>query len=296
MPHHVSCLQQPCCCFIAGYGGNFRKFLSWDRRQLKSFSLHPRKQRPSSPLCISILKRWVSGRPLHDTPILDLESELCASQTIGSHPKLTHHWWAPHHATVACTLRRHFISYLTRWCWLARRQASCMRGRNLVLRFEKRKHSDESRVSDDRRRSWANLLRRTSIIFEGQRNRHSYSHANRTSAIAATWLGIKKKSRLIARYQTFPLLPSFPGILVYSLWCAQNQPVTSLTSNIRVFGNNRFSPAKKTPRRHATTTTSVAGLWQMRRNEIEVGRIYTFLATGMVVFATYIYVPWQWTG
>ena len=53
---------------------------------------------------------------------------------------------------------------------------------------------------------------------------------------------------------------------------------------------------KKTPRRHATTTTPVAGLWQMRRNEIEVGRIYTSLATGMVVLATYIYVPWQWTG
>ena len=52
---------------------------------------------------------------------------------------------------------------------------------------------------------------------------------------------------------------------------------------------------KKTPRKHATTTTSVAGLWQMRKNEIEVGRIYTSLATGMV-FATYIYVPWQWTG
>ena len=33
----------------------------------------------------------------------------------------------------------------------------------------------------------------------------------------------------------------------------------------------------------------------MRRNEIEVGRIYTSLATGMVVLATYIYVPWQWT-
>ena len=30
--------------------------------------------------------------------------------------------------------------------------------------------------------------------------------------------------------------------------------------------------------------------------KIEVGRIYTSLATGMVVFATYIYVPWQWTG
>ena len=53
---------------------------------------------------------------------------------------------------------------------------------------------------------------------------------------------------------------------------------------------------KKKPRRHATTTTSVAGLWQMRRNEIEVGRIYTSLATGMVVFATYMYVPWQWAG
>ena len=127
LPHHGACLQQPCCCFIAGYGGNFRKFLPSDRRQLKSFSLHPRKQRPSSPLCISLSKRWVSGRPLHDTPFLDLESELCASQTIGSHPKLTHRWWAPHHATIACTLRRHFISYLTRWCWLARRQASCMR-------------------------------------------------------------------------------------------------------------------------------------------------------------------------
>ena len=33
----------------------------------------------------------------------------------------------------------------------------------------------------------------------------------------------------------------------------------------------------------------------MRRNEVEVGRIYTSLATGMVVLATYIYVPWQWT-
>ena len=53
---------------------------------------------------------------------------------------------------------------------------------------------------------------------------------------------------------------------------------------------------KKTPRRHATTTTSMAGLWQKRWNEIEVGRIYTSLATGMVVFATYIHVPWQWTG
>ena len=42
---------------------------------------------------------------------------------------------------------------------------------------------------------------------------------------------------------------------------------------------------KKTPRRHAKITTSVAGLWQMRRNEVEVG--YTSLATGMVVFATY---------
>ena len=58
--------------------------------------------------------------------------------------------------------------------------------------------------------------------------------------------------------------------------------------------NNELT--KKTPRRHATTTTSVAGLWQMRRHEIEVGRIYTSLATGMVVLATYIYVPWQWTG
>ena len=58
--------------------------------------------------------------------------------------------------------------------------------------------------------------------------------------------------------------------------------------------NNELT--KKTPRRHATTTTSVAGLWQMRRHKIEVGRIYTSLATGMVVLATYIYVPWQWTG
>ena len=41
---------------------------------------------------------------------------------------------------------------------------------------------------------------------------------------------------------------------------------------------------KKTPRRYATTTTSVAWLWQMRRNEIEVGRTYMSLATGMVVF------------
>ena len=47
---------------------------------------------------------------------------------------------------------------------------------------------------------------------------------------------------------------------------------------------------------HETATTSVAGPWQMRRIEIEVGRIYTSLATGMVVFATYRYVPWQWTG
>ena len=30
----------------------------------------------------------------------------------------------------------------------------------------------------------------------------------------------------------------------------------------------------------------------MRINEIEVGRIYTSFATGMVVFATYKYVPW----
>ena len=48
---------------------------------------------------------------------------------------------------------------------------------------------------------------------------------------------------------------------------------------------------KKTPRRRATTTTSMAGLGQKRRNETEIGRRYTASATGMVVFATYIYVP-----
>ena len=67
----------------------FRKLLPWGRRQLRSFRCTREAATKFSPVYLP-LKRRVSRTPLHNAPILDLESELCASQTIGSHPKLTH--------------------------------------------------------------------------------------------------------------------------------------------------------------------------------------------------------------
>ena len=86
-----------------------------------NLSLHPGKQRLSCPLCVSLWSDEFLERR-STAPILDPESELCASQTIGLHMHEVHPSWVSATPPVPCALR-HFTSSLARWCWLAKRVA-----------------------------------------------------------------------------------------------------------------------------------------------------------------------------
>ena len=156
LPHHGACLQP---------GGSSRvtvvTFGNSSRAIVDSSNLFaaPREAATKfSPVHLP-LKRLVSRTPLHNAHILNLESEMCASQTIGSHLKLTHRWWAPRD-TNSCLHSQETIHFLLGTLMLVgKKRGELHAGRNLVLRFEKGKKSDESRISDDRRRSSGQIYR-----------------------------------------------------------------------------------------------------------------------------------------
>ena len=97
------------------------------------------------------LKRRVSRTPLHSAaaPILNPESERRASQTIGSHlhevdPSLVN-------ATISCLRSRETLHFLLATLMsVGKERGELHAGRNLVLRFQKGKQSDESGISDDK--------------------------------------------------------------------------------------------------------------------------------------------------
>ena len=77
-------------------------------------------------------------------PILDPESELCASQTIGSDMHEVDASLVSATPPAACALRRHVTSFLARWCRLARREASCVQ--DGTLQFGSRKESTQAKA------------------------------------------------------------------------------------------------------------------------------------------------------
>ena len=138
--------------FIPGlHGGNFRKLPS-GRIDSSNLFATPGKQRPSSPLCVSLWSNEFPQRAYSRSKKLAvcLAIAWIARQVEPSLLSAT--------PSAAWTLRRHFISSLARWRRLTRREASCVRDGTLKNRFEKRKQSNESRISDDRKRRWTDLL------------------------------------------------------------------------------------------------------------------------------------------
>ena len=97
--------------------------------------------------------------------------------------------------SVACALRRYFISSMARW--LTRRRLAAYRT-ELVLRCEKGKQSQTKTGSA------------TTEGGAGQIYRKHHPRADWTFTIAIAWLVINRKSRLIAQYQSFPRAGKIP--------------------------------------------------------------------------------------
>ena len=112
-------------CFIASYGGIFWKLLPGGRRQLKS--LHPRNLNSGQVLCCTF--------PFEATSFSNAAPQRAHSRS-RKWAVCVRNDWAAHEVepslmcatpTIACALRKRFISSLARWCRLAKREASCMR-------------------------------------------------------------------------------------------------------------------------------------------------------------------------
>ena len=172
-------------CFIAGYGGNFRKLLTRARRRLKSFHYTPRNSGQVTAVHLDLpLKRWDSRTLLHSAHSRSRKWAACVVHDWIAHevdPSL-----ASATPRVACTLRRRFSSSLAHWCRFARREAGCVRDGTLFSSSRKESSRTKPGISDDRRRSSADLPRRRGC--ESPRKHHP--RADQTFAIAAAWLVI----------------------------------------------------------------------------------------------------------
>ena len=90
------------------------------------FLLHPRKQRPSSQLCVSLwsdefLERRSTARPF------SIQRVSCVRRKwLGRTPREVDPSLVSATPSTACALRRHLISFLARRCRLTRREASCV--------------------------------------------------------------------------------------------------------------------------------------------------------------------------
>ena len=119
LSHQGPCLQQPCWLLhpITGYCGKFRKLLSGCVYSSNLFAT-PGKQRPSSLLCVSLSSNECPQRAHSRSRKL----AVCLAITWVAHevePSLV--GATP---SVACALRRHFISSMARW--LTNREACCV--------------------------------------------------------------------------------------------------------------------------------------------------------------------------
>ena len=188
---HGACLKQPC--WAASSRVTVITFGNSSHGTVESSNLFAAPQEAVTKFSAVHLplKRRVSKMPLHNAPILDRESELCASQTIGSHPKLTHRWWAPHQQLPTLSGDTSFPPWHVDVGWQEDRLAAC--GTEPCTPVRERKAVGRK---PDQRWQKAELGKSTApYIYEGQRNRHSHDHTliGRLRSRPRGWESIKNR-------------------------------------------------------------------------------------------------------